>query len=232
MRSFKLTNYRMDLPELLYLGLSMLLLSFFYVFDDVFKTWSQVFINFLNVLVIMCLSLLFHEFVKKTIAQSFGISSTYNLWIPGFFISVITSIFSEGKLLLFTYGFSKFKQFYGAKLGKSRVSIREDERGVIILSGVLASLALALLVKLLAPFLSESVWLLGVNVNLWIALFALIPFPPLNGTYLLLWSRVVWVFSVIACLALGFLLPSVSIVWSLLVMVGLCASAFFLMKSS
>lgn len=84
---------------------------------------------------------------------------------------------------------------------------------MISAAGPVANIILAGLFYLLAAATGYSdIWSLigvfGFQVNLWLAAFNLIPFPPLDGVKILRWNKVVW-----------FLLVVVS--WGLLLMLML-----------
>jgi len=71
------------------------------------------------------------------------------------------------------------------------------EEGLISAAGPVANIILAGLFFLLAAGTANSdIWSLvgkfGFQVNLWLAAFNLIPFPPLDGVKILRWNKVVW----------------------------------------
>ena len=229
MREFKITSFSISERELSFFALTILVLSFLFVFNDDFVTWSDVLLNYVNVLVLVSLSFIFFQLVQKAVAQSFGARTRYVLWVPGFIVSIIIGLASLGKLVFFSMGFTEITKYKGSRLGKKSVFIGEDERGKIILSGVLASLGLAFIVKLLSPFLSTNIWVTGVLINSIIALFNLIPVPPLSGSYIFVWNRVVWAITLIAALVSVFLLPVTSIFWASVVMISLGVITFLFM---
>jgi len=232
MRAFRISNLSFEFPELLYLLFSVVLLSFFYVFNDVFENWFGVVFNYVNILIVLGLCLLFHELVKKSVASSFGVKVAYSPFILGLLASLFTAIFTFGEIILFTFGINKFQLVHGSRLGNKSQFLREDERGKIVFSGTLASLSLALFIQVLSEFFGGSSWAIGVDINIWLALFNLIPIPKMNGSYVFVWNRFVWASSVVACISFGFLLPFLSIIHSLVIVGGLSVVLFFFLYSS
>ncbi|MBR9679218.1 MAG: hypothetical protein GON13_03040 [Nanoarchaeota archaeon] len=229
MREFKVTNFYVSEKEIVFFLVTISVLSFLFVFNDDFVTWGDVLINYVNVFVLAGLSFLFFQLVQKAVAQIYGARTRYVLWTKGFIFSFIVGIASLGKLVFFSMGFTEIVKYRGSRLGKKSLSLGEDERGKIILSGVLASLGIAFLIKLLSPFLSNNVWVTGVSINVLIAIFNLIPVPPLSGSYVFVWNRVVWAITSIVGVTCFFLMPVTSIFWVLLVMSVLSVITFLFM---
>lgn len=221
MREFKITNYSVSSTEIVFYIITVLVLSFLYVFNDVYGTWLGVAVNLFNVVVILSLSFLFQQLVQKSVAQVYGASTRYKLWIPGLMIACVVGLFSLGDIVVFAVGIVSIQQFYGSRLGKKSVKLGEDERGKIVLSGVLANLFLAFLIKLLAPFLNEGVWFAGVMINLWMAFYNLVPVPPLQGSYVFMWNRVVWAVVTVLTLSCLVMMPFIDFMWVALLALGL-----------
>ncbi|PIX43220.1 hypothetical protein COZ55_01400, partial [archaeon CG_4_8_14_3_um_filter_38_5] len=78
----------------------------------------------------------------------------------------------------------------------------------INLSGPMANIVLALISLLLYP-LSNDFFQLMLNVNIYMALFALIPIPPLDGSKVFWWNRLVWLISFIIALFMFFMARTV-----------------------
>jgi Zn-dependent protease len=147
---------------------------------------------------------LFHELAHKGVAQRFGYHAEFRMWKLGLIIAVASAIISFGRFLFFAPGAVYTSTYKQPDLG---------QEGMISAAGPVANIVLAGLFYLLAAATGYSdfwslIGVFGFQVNLWLAAFNLVPFPPLDGVKILRWNKVVW-----------FLLVVVS--WGLLLMLML-----------
>jgi Zn-dependent protease len=179
--------------------------------------------------VLLGLSFIFQQFVMKSISQTYGASTKYKLWLPGLLAALVVGVFTLGEIVVFAVGFNTILPYYASRLSKKSVKIGEDERGRIALSGVLANLAMAFLVKLLSPFLANNLWMAAVNINLWMAFFYALPIPPLNGSFIFVWDRAVWAVTFVSIAACLVLMLSVSLLWVVPIVAALAFITFLFM---
>jgi Zn-dependent protease len=131
---------------------------------------------------------LFHELAHKGVAQRFSYHAEFRMWKLGLIIAVASAVISFGQFLFFAPGAvytSTYKQ----------PDAREE--GLISAAGPVANIILAGLFFLLAVGAGNSdTWSLignfGFQINLWLAAFNLIPFPPLDGVKILRWNKIAW----------------------------------------
>jgi Zn-dependent protease len=131
---------------------------------------------------------LFHEMAHKGVAQRFGYHAEFRMWKMGLVIAVASALLSFGQFLFFAPG-AVYTSTYKTPDPK--------EEGLISLAGPLANVILAGLFFLLARgSTGEDLWgiigAFGFQVNLWLAAFNLIPFPPLDGVKILRWNKAAW----------------------------------------
>jgi Zn-dependent protease len=143
---------------------------------------------------------LFHELAHKGVAQRFGYHAEFRMWKLGLIIAVASAVISFGQFLFFAPG-AVYTSTY------KRPDPREEGR--ISAAGPVANIILAGLFFLMAVGTGYSdIWRLignfGFQVNLWLAAFNLIPFPPLDGVKILRWNKLAWL--VLAALSWGLLL--------------------------
>jgi Zn-dependent protease len=143
---------------------------------------------------------LFHELAHKGVAQRYGYHAEFRMWKMGLVIAVVAALLSFGQFLFFAPGAvytSTYKQ------------PDPREEGFISAAGPVANIMLAGLFFLVAAGTGyRGIWseigLFGFQINLWLAAFNLIPFPPLDGVKILRWNKLAWF--ALAALSWGLLL--------------------------
>ncbi|TSC75576.1 MAG: hypothetical protein G01um101430_418 [Parcubacteria group bacterium Gr01-1014_30] len=130
---------------------------------------------------------LLHELAHKILAQRYGCWAEFRKFNMGLVLAVVMSFFG----------------FIIAAPGAVMISgaISREQNGKISAVGPLTNIALALLFFaasfLLPPIIGGSPLLAkivtyGFYINAWLALFNMIPFPPLDGSKVLAWSLPAW----------------------------------------
>ncbi len=177
----------MNNQELTDLLISWISLSaaFAFVFSD------SGFINltgFGNALAIAALAVgtgfLLHELAHKYVAIHFGAKAEFRAWNLGLIIALAVAV-------LFGFIFAAPGAVY--IFGK-RVSIREN--GIISLAGPLMNIVIGVVSILIAGLYSTSqighvAGIVG-SINLYLAMFNLLPFFILDGSKVFAWNKIVW----------------------------------------
>ncbi|NJE03504.1 site-2 protease family protein [Thermococcus sp. MV11] len=139
----------------------------------------------------------FHELAHRQVARHFGYRAYYRRWDTGILLALLIGLATRlltGTVWIF------------AALGAVQVyaPYAVDEReaiGKIALAGPLTNVAVGALTLAAFHLLSVSPAVMGVlwataSVNLWLAFFNLLPFPPLDGSKVVRWNAGVWAISV------------------------------------
>ncbi len=134
-----------------------------------------------------------HEIAHKLTAIRFGAWSEFVLWPTGLFLG----------FLLRPFGFIFAAP--GATMAFFYRPVSKEESAVISSAGPLANIVLALIFWL-ASKIFGPVFLYGTRINLDLALFNLLPFPPLDGFAIFRFSIFVWFVLYFATLLLKALL--------------------------
>jgi len=124
-----------------------------------------------------------HELSHKFTARRYGYWAEFRMWPLGLLLALVTSAFG----------------FIFAAPGAtyiSGVNITKPENGRISIAGPLTNVAVALVFFPLLVFAGGfwgSLGAYGVFINIWLALFNMLPIMPLDGAKVFSWSRSRWV---------------------------------------
>lgn len=135
----------------------------------------------------------FHELAHRLTARSYGYTAFYKRWDAGIVLALAVGILSRlatGTTWIF------------AAVGAVQVyaPYAYDERGVfgrIAIAGPATNVAVGVVALLAARMLSPATFpwhaaRITASVNLWLALFNLFPFPPLDGWKVFHWNAGYW----------------------------------------
>jgi Zn-dependent protease len=132
---------------------------------------------------LVVMSFLFHEFGHKFVAQKFGLWSEFRMWPMGLVLTLVTSLFG----------------FLFASPGAVYISgpMDMEKNGKISIAGPVVNIVLAAIGILGCFTINHSGWvifflLLG-NLNAFLAVFNMLPIPPLDGSKIIAWNKVLWV---------------------------------------
>lgn len=152
-------------------------------------------ISFLTVLS----AFLLHELAHRFFARRYGGIAFFKMWIPGVLLALLTAFIG----ILF------------AAPGAVNIGgiFRKDQVGKTALAGPATNLAIGgglfLIYSIMGPAyqagLAGAVIYEISGINLWFALFNLIPIPPFDGEKIFAWSYMVYIPLALFTLALNFL---------------------------
>lgn len=145
-----------------------------------------------------------HEIIgHKLIAQRFGYFAEYRMWPQGLALALISSLFG----FIFAAPGAVYISPVRKKFAFHVARITEKENGIISLGGPAVNIALGFAMVLAAFVLPAFAGLFqtAAQISFWLALFNLIPFPPLDGSKIFAWSKIAWVLTGILAVA-GFLI--------------------------
>lgn len=160
------------------------------------ETWNtaNIILTGLLALVTVGLGFIGHELAHKYVALRFNCDAEYRgnhgMLLLGLFMSIFGFLF--------------------AAPGAVHLHGRPDqrERGIIALAGPTTNIAIALLFLALVVVPSPIVRAVagfGSIINLWLAIFNLLPFGPFDGAKVLSWSKGAFATAVLLCLVVVFL---------------------------
>ncbi len=143
---------------------------------------------FATCLALVFFSFLLHELGHKFTAQNFGMRSEFRMFPAGLFITLITSVMG----------------FLFAAPGAVMIEGRADKRenGIISIAGPAVNIVLAVvgIAGCLAFNYTPAVlfFLMFASLNASLALFNLLPIPPLDGSKIWQWNMPVYIVALVA----------------------------------
>ncbi|UCD03797.1 MAG: site-2 protease family protein [Candidatus Woesearchaeota archaeon] len=193
---FEIRGIQFSTEELRQLFISLLVLSFAFSLvlyrNEIFSSGGSFFGNytpgfFINSLIVVGLAFILHEELgHKLVAQRFGYWAEYRTWPTGLFLALIMAIFSRGSFVFAAPGavvISAHTMFQ---------HVDKEKMGKIAVAGSVVNIILALIFIGLSLIFTSELFALGAQVNVWLALFNMIPIGMLDGAKVIRWDRRIW----------------------------------------
>ena len=229
-----MVNYMFTKNEVRDLLISILVLTFIFAFDDqnsifIFEDWI---LNFLEILIIILIVVLFRELVIKFFASRHEVISEYRLWnverlwfggsgkLPftfpfGVIASLILTVVSRGNFYFTAIGVHNLTENKSARTGRKKPGLSYFEEMQIACSGIFSTLVLAIIFVLLGRALDFNITSI-VNICFFIVLFNMIPLSDLDGAKIFFGSILTYIFLLVFIIA-AFVLMKISIILALVV---------------
>jgi len=136
---------------------------------------------------------LFHELAHRFVARGYGYRAFYRRWDTGMLmallIAVATKLLTGSTLIFAAVGAVQIYAPYDYNI--------EETFGKIALAGPLTNVLLGATFLLYVRFVSYSPLLaMAASINLWLAFFNLLPFPPLDGSKVVRWNAGIWALAI------------------------------------
>ena len=181
---------RQEIIELL-ISIAVISLAFSFIFaDDMFFLLRGELSPLIISAVVVGSGLFFHEMGHKFTAQHYGLLAEYRMWKEGLMIALILPIITAGGFVFAAPG----------AVHISGAAISRNVNGITSLAGPVVNVVFALmfftgfmilLIAGVSGFLFD-LFFYGFIINVWLALFNMIPFPPLDGHAVMRWNPIVW----------------------------------------
>ena len=168
--------YRFSHEELKELAIAATVITFVYTYPAVFSPAGlPVFVLYF---LFVGMGFAVHESAHKFAAIKRGAWSEFRMWKDGLMFAVLMRIIG-GPVIIAP----------GATLWMKPFATEEDQ-GKVSIAGPLSNIILALIFFVLAQ--AVPIMRVGTQINLDLAMFNLIPFPPLDGHKIIRWRPLIW----------------------------------------
>lgn len=200
--------------------ITVLIIAFMFSFRD----WGDKefnfilgFYNFFNALLIVLLSLLVHESAHRIAGLQIGFRVEYKGWFVGLIIGLVLTFITNGNFWFFIASGGIFLHHLAQhRLGYFRYGINMWAQAGICFWGILVTLLLASFFKAMLLIMPNNVSLYKAMVfNVVLALFSLVPIPPLDGSRIFFGNMYLYFVTVIITVlfTIMLLLTKANVLW-------------------
>lgn len=217
--------YPFTRKELLWLGASVLILTFIVGFNDgnsEFRVVSFV-TNLIISLIAVVIAVIIHESAHRIVAPNLGYRLEFRPNLFGLLGGLVLAFMSYGQIIFLAHGSFFLDIMQKHRLGYFRHYLGYFDNGKVAIAGPLANLAAAMVFKMLT-FIPEALLSKIIFVNVLFAITNMLPIPPLDGAHVMYATKTLYPFLMAAIIGAAalLLLPEISL-W--LVLAGAFAIA-------
>lgn len=202
-----------------------------------FREWGDETFNFVTgitnfgiALVFTAIAMIVNQLGQRIIATYYGYDPEYNYSLIGLMISIVIAFASRGSLILFMPGYVILNQLAASRLGEFRYYVNQWEWAKVCFAGPLFNFMLMFFLSL---FHFKEIFLLKklMLVNMWFAIFSLLPVPYNPGMYMFFAVKYILFFAIGfiigGSLLIFFTTPVIAIIGSLLIGTATMSWYFF-----
>lgn len=169
---------KFDKKEVRDIIISVIVLSIVFSYPEILSSPEF----FLTSLFVVGFAFMGHELSHRFVANKLGYFAKYEMWSQGLFFALLFAIFTNGQVIFAAPGAVVFSSLWVFKRP------RKEEVGLIGLSGPLFNIIIAFVFALIPM----GIFKYAALINAWLAIFNLIPFPPLDGQKIFFWNKKIW----------------------------------------
>jgi len=166
---------------------------------------------------------IFHELAHKVVANFFGAAAEFRMWTQGLFLMLMVSIMG---MLFAAPGAVYISSPYITKRQNGLISLAGPATN-LVLTGIFIALYIIKPMPIQTMEGPVDAWLFGAMINVLLGFFNMLPMFPLDGSKIMRWNVLIWLFFIGVFFGLGFLLlgPGVLFMWGMMLAIALIFSA-------
>ena len=149
-------------------------------------------LNLISSLIIVGIAFVFHELAHRETARKFGAAAEYRMWPAGLLTAIVLGIVSGGRIIFAAPGAVYISALKMSRWKAEYSSLTNEEYGFISAVGPLANMGLSILFLILNAVYPSNLFAMGAAINIFLAFFNLLPFPPFDGSKVMRWDRKTW----------------------------------------
>jgi len=235
--------FRFSPDELKGIIITILIIGFMLSFNDWNITGSNKFDGRVGTqhliisLLVVAISILINLTVKRIAALNIGYRLEYRMWLPGLLFGLITCLILNTLFGGFNWGWVfiapgsiLLHHLVGHRLGFFRYGINLWSKSMIIIWGLVATMAVATLFKILYTSDPTNYFYYKMFVfNLVLAVFLALPIPPSDGAFVMYATRGIYTFVIGAVIGWAVLMyhTNISIALIGMVLLGIASLVVF-----
>jgi len=189
--------FRFSPREVFELAVTVIVLAFIFGYNDKQEVFSISYwlFNFVKMIIIVAIAVVLHEVGHKLASLYVGMRSEYQMWPTGLLIGILFTFISNGKWYIVLPGGILLHHMAIQRLGHFRYGLNYFTQGMLAVAGPMANLILATFFKTLSLFgVFPEFFDTMTFINLYYAVFTMLPLPRLDGIHLFFATRLIYVF--------------------------------------
>ena len=131
-----------------------------------------------------------HEMSHKFLAQHYGLSAEYRMWTWGIVLGLLISLLPGGFVFVAPGAvYISHKREFAFQVTR----VTRNQYGWINFIGPMINIVVGVAMIALNYFIPLALFTLTARISLFLALFNLLPIPPMDGSKILVWNKKLWV---------------------------------------